>query len=323
MHMVVSSARICLFLGCVVGLANSQRGPTNPFKQVFQPTEPPILYNLNHCANLTDGLAGFPTPDVSSAHIVQLHASTTLPSSPGVAPCVVSRVYLDVGTSWSTTTEYDQLVTTSDESYYASQDMWENVSKGLTRNQQIAVVSCDRGPTPVMPADTDFGFIFDAAKGLRLSVLQCLPGYCFVRITAPTCLKPWISTKAAALPGTTENMFKSMQKKVSMGNIGIHNMIMSIDEWVDNQTIQGTPVVMGLDVYKFSGYFVTTCIDTQNAPYTAEDAHYYGLKIMTTLKMISTGQISRIACHLCAKDVLGPAGPASGKTRTTMAIVMM
>jgi hypothetical protein len=277
-------------------MASSQRIPTNPFKLIFQQAEPPTLYNLNDCGNITNGLAGFPTPDVSRAHIVQLHANTTLPSNLpsnlGVSKCVVSRVYLDFDVSSGITTEYDRFTTRLETSYFESQDRWENASRGMNRNQQIAVISCDAGldmdPIPMMPADTNFSFIFDAAMGLSLGVLQCYPGYCFVKINAPTCLKPWISKQIGAIPGTESNRFKCMNKKVSIGNIGIHNMIMSIDEFVENQTIQETHLIMGLDVNKFSGYFVTTCINTQNTACSAEDAHYYGSKLMTTLKMITS-----------------------------------
>jgi len=63
-------------------------------------------------------------------------------------------------------------------------------------------------------------------------------------------------------------------------------MIMSIEENIQNTTVLETVVKMGLNTHRLSGYFVTTCINTRNTACTAEEAHYYGLKLMTTLKMI-------------------------------------
>jgi len=296
-HMSVNSGKathaiVCLCFICVVGTANAEQEVMNPFKQIFTQTQPPVLYDLNHCRSIVEGLAGSRTPDASTSHIVKLHVSTTLANSLGFPECVVNYVYLDVGVNWEVSTEYDRFATSSESVYSTNQGMWENVSKGMTRNQQIAILSCDEGreidPTPVMPADTNFGFIFNVAMDLSLSVLQCHPGFCVVKITSPTCLKPWISKEIAAMPATMTNMFKSMQKKASMGNIGIHNMIMSIEESIQNTTVLETVVKMGLNTHRLSGYFVTTCINTRNTACSTEEAHYYGLKLMTTLKMISS-----------------------------------
>ena len=293
-HMSVMSGKathaiVCLCFICVMGTANAEREVMNTFKQIFTQTQPPVLYNLNHCRSIVEGLAGSRMPDVSTSHIVKLHSSTTLASNLGASHCVVNYVYLDVGVNWKVTTEYDRFATLTESGYLTNQGMWENVSKGLTRNQQIAIISCEEGlesdSTPVMPADTNLSFIFDVAMDLSLSVLQCHPGFCVVQITSPTCLKPWISKDFSAIPATMTNRIKGMQKKVSMGSIGIHNLIMSIDAAFENTTKRETAVKMGLNTSRLSGYFVTTCINTRNSACTAEEAHYYGLKLMTTLKM--------------------------------------
>ena len=66
----VTHAIVCLCFVCVVRTAKAEQEVMNPFKQMLTQTQPPVLYDLNHCRSIVEGLAGSRTPDASKSHIV-------------------------------------------------------------------------------------------------------------------------------------------------------------------------------------------------------------------------------------------------------------
>ena len=275
---------------CLVGSSNAEEEIVNPYSVIFAQTDPPVLFDKSQCSYIVDGLLGTQSAEASFSHIVKLDATTTLPGSQNRPDCVVNSVYLDAGPAWTVTTEYDRF-TTSTDTRYESEIIWDSRFNSVSQTQLLAIVSCDEGawaePIPEMRNDTDFGFILDPGKGLSLSLLKCYVGFCLIRITSETCVHPIISKQLGVLPATYSNRLKHMQKKTSMEAISMDSIIMRIQENRFNATILQTQVKMGLDTIKGSGSFETICINTKNLACTQEEAYYYGMQLMRILKIIT------------------------------------
>jgi len=266
----------------------------NPLKSVFAvtTTSAPILFSRNDCDDIADGLAGTRGVEDKSANLVKLNASTTLPQSPGTPKCVVNWVYLDNFRASSRTMVYD-VFQTSETTRTFVDSIWTNNHTTLSKNQQLAVVACDMGasendPIPDIPLETNFDFIIRDSNKLRLDVVQCYAGFCLLRITSNTCLLPFISKLTGALPASMNNYLQSLQTKISMGSVGVEQVLMTIENFVPPEiTNIENAVIKGLPTNKLMQSITTVCINTENLPCTQEEATHYGSGIMRMMKIIS------------------------------------
>jgi len=266
---------------------NADDEQENPYSEMFKMTGRPVLFSRNECNDVADGLLGSRGQISSSMHILKLDITTTFSGGPDNLTCVVSSVYLDSSPAFTVTTKYDRFLTLLN-SRSGLDDIWRNQSISNSKNQQLAVVTCDEGttdyePTFEMRTDTNFDFILNPQKDLSLRVINCYSTFCLLQITSNKCLFPKIS-EMGALPITPTSYITYRQKQMSMISVGVQNIIVSIQGYSNNIDVMGIEIIKGLETIKIAGSLIIICVNLQNLPCTQDEANYYGRKILTTLK---------------------------------------